>query len=567
MVILKDDAGDPVLDDDGEVMMVPEEYEANVHSSTTRIKDGLTWSDGSPLNAHDVAFTANTALDLQLPGNWLGYFPADVIDPVEVVDDLTVKFYFSRIPGLAEWQFGAAFAPIVPNEYWEPLVAGLLAEYDDPTTEVVDTAVHDQLFSIEAYDEPVAGPATVLSVEADAFISLESNDAYYLADSSVKQYSDGTTQETIAGETENYYGDATGEVELEFTRNPQQDTTIFTVYQNPDAAVLALRNGDADYFLSPLGLAPGLRAQVEAADELEVFQNPANGYRYIGFNTRREPFGDVAFRQAVAVLIDLDIIANDLLQGVVIPIYSVVSEGNSAWYNPDTPRYGIGLDRGERIAEAVRILTDAGYSWDTEPEWDAANQRAIAGEGFRGTDGSLIEEFKITSVTQGYDALRFTAATAIEGWLQQAGIPAIAEPREFGDIVEDVFGRQEFDMWVLGWGAGIYPNFTFNTYSESQAGLDGNNAGGWVNAEYEVLLADFLSETDVDKAREFALQMQDIIARELPVITLFTSPIVEAYRPDVLEFAYTEVLDGVQNLFSGTAGPLATTTFSSSTIE
>ena len=41
-----------------------------------------------------------------------------------------------------------------------------------------------------------------------------------------------------------------------------------------------------------------------------------------------------AFRQAVATLIDKEFLVDTVLQGVAIPIYTMVPEGNGAWYNP-----------------------------------------------------------------------------------------------------------------------------------------------------------------------------------------------------------------------------------------
>ena len=543
--------------------------DGDCYSVTARIQPDLTWPDGSPLNAHDLAFVADTVQNLELTGNWTSTYHPDFFNRAQALDDLTIKYYFHKEPGLAVWQFGTAFAPIVSNEYWEPLVENLLAEYDDPSTPAVEQAAREQLFGIDASDEPTLGPVTIGRVEQDAFVSLVRNDDYYLRDSVVRQYTDGTHEEIVNGQAGVFYGDAGGDIELEFSRVQQQKDSIFTTFQNQDAAILALRNGTADYFLSPLGLTAGLRAQVENAEGVEIFENPSNGYRYLGFNTRREPFSDVAFRQAVATLIDLEFISNDVLQGSVFPIYSVVPEGNSFWYNPDTPRYGfkteggelVPLSREERINEAVRILTDAGYSWTTEPSWDSDNNSVITGEGFSGPNGQEIEEFEIISVTQAYDPLRAAAATFAQRWMNEAGIPAVAVPTDFNQIIDKVFTTQEFDMWVLGWGLTPYPDHLVNFYTEESAKLDGNNAGGWVNEEYEELAAQFLAETDVNVARDLVFQMQDIIARELPVITLFATPIVEAYRPEAFGFAYTDVLDGVQNLFSGASGPLSNSVF------
>ncbi len=33
------------------------------------------------------------------------------------------KYYFKQKPGLARWQFGLAFMPILSKAYWEPVVA------------------------------------------------------------------------------------------------------------------------------------------------------------------------------------------------------------------------------------------------------------------------------------------------------------------------------------------------------------------------------------------------------------------------------------------------------------
>ena len=41
--------------------------------------------------------------------------------------------------------------------------------------------------------------------------------------------------------------------------------------------------------------------------------------------------------------------------------------------------------------------------------------------------------------------------------------------------------------------------------------------------------------------------MQAFLADDLPYITLFTTPIVETYRSDKIEFPYTENLGGLQN--------------------
>ena len=258
--------------------------------------------------------------------------------------------------------------------------------------------------------------------------------------------------------------------------------------------------------------------------DLEIANGPPGGYRYLGFNTQREQFNDVAFRQAVATLIDTDFIAQSVLGGVVSPIYSVVSESNGFWHNPDVPRFGSGLDREARINEAVRILKEGGYTWTKEPSWDQTNSRVIAGEGFGDSAGSFTTTFEIVSVTESDDPFRFAAANLIEEWLDEAGIPTTVTTADLFAISDMI---PSFDAWILGWDINtLYPESPLRvTFADGER----LNYGSWVNAEYERLIAQLPTDEPTDamdlaRARELVFQLQAILARELPYVLLFPNP-------------------------------------------
>ena len=73
------------------------------------------------------------------------------------------------------------------------------------------------------------------------------------------------------------------------------------------------------------------------------------------------------------------------------------------------------------------------------------------------------------------------------------------------------------------------------------------NRGGYSNPEFDVLAEGLLSETDLEEARIKVFKMQEFLADDLPYVVLFTTPILETYRDDRLEFPYTQVLGGIQN--------------------
>ena len=73
------------------------------------------------------------------------------------------------------------------------------------------------------------------------------------------------------------------------------------------------------------------------------------------------------------------------------------------------------------------------------------------------------------------------------------------------------------------------------------------NRGGYSNPEFDRLADGLLSETDLEEARKKVFKMQEFLADDLPYVVLFTTPILETYRSDRLEFPYTDSLGGIQD--------------------
>jgi len=571
----------------------PFEREGDFWVSTITFKDGIAWSDGEPVTAEDVAFTVNTALDLELSGGWTNLVNKDFIDRVEVVPGQNAAKYYlkavdedgaTQTPGLAIWQYGVTQAPVFAEHFWAPQIKEL-GDCDEGDDACFNNR-RDALHALSADAEPITGPMLFLNQQEGSFVAFERNQDSYIAGSSLTEYADGTVEEIIQGKTYTWLaGTETGsraKVDLEIDRPIDQADTIFNIYSSQEAAVLALRDGEVDYYWSPLGLSAGLRDQLEGDPDITTIENQPRGFRYLGFNFDREPFNDCALRQAVALLIDRDHIATSVLQGAVVPAYALVPEGNDYWFNPDVERIGAGLTREARINRVVELLTEAGYTWDTPPSWDSVNRRVVAGEGLHKPDGTPITQrerltpdgatetintpFELISTSNGYDPLRATTALLIERWLEDAGIPTKANLLGFSAIFGRILGGKtedgsralrDFDMWIFGAPTNPYPDFLVSFFNEENAGPGGSNPSGFVNPEYEALASRFQQATELEEARRLAFEMQAILARELPYISLFSVPVVEAYRAGKIEFAYTDVWGGVQSLFQRPDGPLS----------
>ncbi len=339
------------------------------------MRQGLVWSDGSPITANDVAFTFNAVKDLEMGGNWFSLLPlareddpateenegAEGLISVEAVDDYTVRYTWSSQPGLAQWQFGAAQAAVFSEAHWGPHVAA--------------SGDAGELYAVSGEGAPSGGSMVFDRREPGAFARSVANANANDQGAQTTSFSSGGV--TFSGDVSWQVGDTSGEVIADSIAGPHAGDAIYSVYDTQDAAVLALRDGEVDFMLNPLGLQRGLQSTVLEAGDLDVIANSSNGFRYLAFNTRRFPGSDVAFRQAVACMIDKEFMATNVLQGVAIPLNSMVPPGNAFWANPELDAWCAGQSQEERLNSAVQILKDAGWTWDVEPQWNPDNRDVI----------------------------------------------------------------------------------------------------------------------------------------------------------------------------------------------
>lgn len=511
---------------------------------TQTLRSGLQWSDGEPLTPADIVFTYETVRDLGLGGSWLNAYPIGTDDRlgligVEAVDDTTVRFVFNDKPGLSVWQFGVGLGAILPAHFWGDAAA--------------TATTPEELYAVSGAGAPGMWAYDFSEWESGAFARNVANDAYPFQGSTTRLYADGTYEFAVADAAtpEQHYGEGTGEVTHEYTEGPYANEVTYSIYTSQDAAVLALTSGEVDFMLTSLGLQRGLQQLVLAEPDLDLIVNPSNAYRYLAFNTRKFPMDDAAFRQAVACVIDKDFMANTVLGGAALPVWSQVPEGNAFWHNPDAPRWCEGLTQEERLNTSIEVLEDAGYTWDIKPVWDPENLDAVPkGEGLRGPDGTPVPELSLLAPGPGYDPLRATYALFVEDWANDLGIPVTANPTGFNVIVDQVFNTDpQFDMYILGWTLTPFPDHIVEFFETAgDSALGGNNTPGYTNPEFDALAAEFRAATDLEEARQLIGQMDAILAEDLPYVVLFTTPIIEPYRTN-LRFPFTSTLDGVQNLF------------------
>jgi ABC-type transport system substrate-binding protein len=220
-----------------------------------------------------------------------------------------------------------------------------------------------------------------------------------------------------------------------------------------------------------------LNAEYVESESLDVF--------YIGFNVTEPPFDDPDVRRALAMAVDRDLLANEILAELVSPAKGVLP--------PGMPGYNEGLEGLPYDPdEARRLLDKAGG-----PE--------------------LLSDVVILTSGQGASPSDVLEAI-VAMWAENLGVDVGIEQEEFGLFLRDL-DEGNFAMFSLGWIAD-YPdpqNFLEIKFHSESA----NNETLYENAEVDGLLE--RARTEVDEAERFKLyqEAEEIIVEDAPWIPLY----------------------------------------------
>ncbi len=140
-----------------------------------------------------------------------------------------------------------------------------------------------------------------------------------------------------------------------------------------------LRSGEIN-FMGEFTGDPQVLIDAAAQDgDLEVVSTVDMGFRYIAFNERRPPFDDAAFRKALSMAVDRQLIVKAAFRGFAEPSNSVVSPALGFWHDANVVS---GMKTGQEVAK--KILEDAGYTLDGDKlHYPGDKKEALASIGQR----------------------------------------------------------------------------------------------------------------------------------------------------------------------------------------
>lgn len=142
------------------------------------------------------------------------------------------------------------------------------------------------------------------------------------------------------------------------------------------------------------------------------------------------------------------------------------------------------------------------------------------------------EELSFTVLTPEYDPIRVRIGDLLGEWGELIGIKIVNKPVDFSTLVDLVWDKFDFDLYIIGWGMSIMPWY-YHRYASWEYYPGGMNAEGFSNATFDALFNESKRTVDPEKRRELIFKMQEILAEELPIVGLYMRDMVEATRAEI----------------------------------
>jgi len=268
--------------------------------ATIVIREGLSFHDGMPVRVEDMIFSLESP---QRAGVAPMYKPfVDPIVALEKLDDSTFTVTLAQ-PNAAFETSTLSKVNIVPEHIWAPLLDALV-EGETAESVLEDSRIGSGPFKFDRWNQS----EVVLSAIPDHFAAAK------------------------------------------------VERVIMRVVLNVEASLGMLRSGELNFLTDYTG-DPELLMEAAAADnQIAVVDVTDIGFQFLGFNCRRAPFDDPAFRRALSFAINRRLIAGAAYNGFARPANSHVSPALPFWYNAATEELPVGID------VATAMLEDAGYS-------------------------------------------------------------------------------------------------------------------------------------------------------------------------------------------------------------
>jgi peptide/nickel transport system substrate-binding protein len=308
---------------------------------------------------------------------------------------------------------------------------------------------------------------------------------------------------------ENYFGE-----------KPKVSKVELHMFNGADTMLMALKKGEIDVSGMINGLSvPSLLSE----NDIKVIVTPSGSVNNLIFNMRNYPLNITAVRQAMAYCIDYDqITETSTLNYGQVGGYAPDISSDMWWFNPDAIRYS------RNITRANELLNSTGFN-DTDKD------------GIRELpDGS---DLAINLYAPGPDANYMRQAELIGEYMKDAGIKVEIKGVDYPVWTDEFLFKHTFDTILEG------TTLIDSPFKSAYIDLIYCDMPGYKNdsQKFMDLVDSLLSENSIEEQKKTSFDIQQMVAEDVPGVSLYSTKIIDAYRSDKFKGFVQLPFDGIVN--------------------
>ena len=447
------------------------EISADNKTFTLHLRNGVTWSDGTPFTSADVLFTFQAIYDpkvnsLLSSSLKIGGTPLTVTAPDEKTVVIALPAAYG--PGIAILD---NVHPVAKHKYEAALKAGTFQDTIGVATPPAELAT--------------LGPFILKSYTPGQRLVFERNPRYWKKDAAGMQL-------------------------------PYLDQIIFEIVPDQNAELVRLQSGQFDMLqqqiraediatLRPLEQEGKLRLiDVGASIDPDSFFFNLRG-PYWANDPRRDWIMRKEFRHAISHAIDREAFANTVFLGAGVPVWGPVTSGNQKWFSPNVQRYGYSTDRAKEILAGIGLTNRDADEWLEDGKGTEAHFTTIVYRGNSSIErGAAVLRDELKKIGVRMDVVLLEQNALIQRMLQG----------DFESIMF-VFTQSSFDpamnadFWLSSGSAHVW------NIGQAKPATD------W-EKQIDDLMVTVMSGVDQTERKRAFDEIQKIFADQLPVLFFVT---------------------------------------------
>lgn len=290
-----------------------------------------------------------------------------------------------------------------------------------------------------------------------------------------------------------------------FGERPKIKTLEFSIVRDDTTRVLKLLRGEVDLVQNavPLMMVDWLLSH----SPLKLQSDVGINYNYLAFNLRDPILKDRRVRLAMAMALNRKSLIENLLKGFAREATGILA--------PSNPYYDTSVNAVPFDPEAAKgLLDDAGYP---DPDGKGPKKR-----------------FELVYKTSNRRD-RVLMARAIARQLETVGIGVKIESYEWGTFFRDI-RTGNFQMYTSTWVGVTDPDIYYLAFHSGSMPPQGANRGGFVSEVLDELVDTARHTIHPEQRRALYSQVQQLLALELPYISLWYEDNVVLRQPDVQNY-------------------------------